>query len=91
MNAPLIQARGLTLAAAGRTLVHALDWQAAVGERWCVIGRNAAGKSTLLRALAGIGDTALHRGGEVRWLGRRPSAGRPPMRRPARLLAAAAQ
>jgi iron complex transport system ATP-binding protein len=24
------------------------------GERWCVIGRNAAGKSTLLRALAGV-------------------------------------
>jgi iron complex transport system ATP-binding protein len=70
VNAPLIQADGLTLVAAGRTLVHELDWQAAVGERWCVIGRNAAGKSTLLRALAGIGEAALHRRGEVRWLGR---------------------
>jgi iron complex transport system ATP-binding protein len=70
MNAPLIQAHGLTLTAAGRTLARELDWQAAVGERWCVIGRNAAGKSTLLRALAGIGDAALHRGGEVHWLGR---------------------
>ncbi len=70
MNAALIQVHGLTLAAAGRTLVHALDWQAAVGERWCVVGRNAAGKSTLLRALAGVGDAALHQGGEVRWLGR---------------------
>jgi iron complex transport system ATP-binding protein len=35
-----------------------------------VIGRNAAGKSTLLRTLAGIGEPALQRGGEVRWLGR---------------------
>lgn len=70
MNAALIQTRALTLAAAGRKLVHALDWQAAVGERWCVIGRNAAGKSTLLRALAGVGDAALHQGGEVCWLGR---------------------
>ena len=64
----------------------------AVGERWCVIGRNAAGKSTLLRALAGIGDAALHRGGEVRWLGRAaldwPAAD---AAQPARLLAAAAQ
>ena len=70
MKAPLVQTHGLTLAAAGRTLVRGLDWQAAVGERWCVIGRNAAGKSTLLRALAGVGDAALHRDGEVRWLGR---------------------
>ena len=44
----------MTLAAAGRTLVRELDWQARAGERWCVIGRNAAGKSTLLRALAGL-------------------------------------
>jgi iron complex transport system ATP-binding protein len=70
MTGPLIEARQLTLAAAGRTLVRALDWQAAVGQRWCVIGRNAAGKSTLLRALAGIGEKRLQRGGEVRWLGR---------------------
>lgn len=70
MTRPLIETRGLTLAAAGRTLVRALDWQASVGQRWCVIGRNAAGKSTLLRALAGIGEKHLRRGGEVCWLGR---------------------
>lgn len=70
MTPPLIETRALTLVAAGRELVHALDWQAALGERWCVIGRNAAGKSTLLRALAGVGDRALMRHGEVRWLGR---------------------
>ncbi len=69
-GAPLIEVRALTLAAAGRTLVQALDWRASVGERWCVIGRNAAGKSTLLRALAGIGEAALQRGGHVRWHGR---------------------
>ena len=65
-----METHALTLVAADRTLVNALDWRVAAGERWCVIGRNAAGKSTLLRALAGIGDPALHRGGEVRWLGR---------------------
>jgi iron complex transport system ATP-binding protein len=70
LTAPLIETRGLTLAAAGRTLVQSLDWQARIGERWCVIGRNAAGKSTLLRALAGIGDKRLRVEGDVRWLGR---------------------
>jgi iron complex transport system ATP-binding protein len=70
MTGPLIEARQLTLAAAGRTLVRTLDWQAAVGQCWCVIGRNAAGKSTLLRALAGLGEKRLQPGGEVCWLGR---------------------
>jgi iron complex transport system ATP-binding protein len=70
MNSPLLETRALTLAAAGRTLVRALDWHADVGERWCVIGRNAAGKSSLLRALAGVGEPALHRGGSVHWFGR---------------------
>jgi iron complex transport system ATP-binding protein len=74
MKAPIIETRALTLAAAGRTLVHSLDWQAAVGERWCVIGRNAAGKSTLLRTLAGIGEPALQRGGDVRWFDRSAGA-----------------
>jgi iron complex transport system ATP-binding protein len=74
MSAPLIETRALTLAAAGRTLVQALDWRAEVGERWCVIGRNAAGKSSLLRALAGVGEPALHRGGSVQWLGRASTA-----------------
>ena len=70
MSAPLIETRALTLAAADRTLVDALDWQAEIGQRWCVIGRNAAGKSSLLRALAGVGEAALHRAGQVCWLGR---------------------
>lgn len=70
MTPALVETRGLTLAAAGHTLLQALNWRARAGERWCVIGRNAAGKSTLLRALAGIGEPALQRGGEVRWLGR---------------------
>jgi iron complex transport system ATP-binding protein len=70
--APLVETRGLTLSAAGRTLVRGLDWCAQPGERWCVIGRNAAGKSTLLRALAGL--PVPHRSGTVHWLGREQSA-----------------
>jgi iron complex transport system ATP-binding protein len=63
----LLQTQGLTLAAAGRELVRALDWKVEPGQRWCVIGRNAAGKSTLLRALAGVGEVGVAQRGEVRW------------------------
>ena len=68
MSAPLLETRGLALQAAGRCLVAGLDWQVHAGERWCVIGRNAAGKSTLLRVLAGL--PVPQRSGEIRWLGR---------------------
>ena len=66
----LLATRALTLAAAGRELVRDLDWQIHPGQRWCVIGRNAAGKSTLLRALAGIGETTMAQRGHVHWQGR---------------------
>lgn len=68
----MIETRSLTLEAGGRSLVRDLAWRAREGERWCVIGRNAAGKSTLLRALAGLPVPA--RRGEVRWQGRDQAA-----------------
>ncbi|MGA0611834.1 ABC transporter ATP-binding protein [Caldimonas sp. KR1-144] len=67
-NAVLAETRGLTLWAGERCLVRGLDWRVQRGERWCVIGRNAVGKSTLLRALAGL--PVARREGEVAWLGR---------------------
>ena len=66
--APLLEARALTVRAAGRALVERLDWRVHAGERWCVIGRNGAGKSLVLRALAGLG--VPQRDGEVLWQGR---------------------
>lgn len=66
----LLSTHGLALAAAGRELLRALDWHVSAGQRWCVIGRNAAGKSTLLRALAGIGEPGVSQRGTVAWLGR---------------------
>jgi len=69
MNAaPLLETRALTLRAAGRLLVDGLAWRVHAGERWCVIGRNGAGKSLVLRALAGLG--VPERSGEVLWQGR---------------------
>lgn len=50
----MLDVQDLSLGAAGRRLVAHLGFSARPGERWCVIGRNAAGKSTLLRALAGL-------------------------------------
>ena len=72
---PLLETRGLGLRAAGRLLVQGLDWRVMPGQRWCVIGRNAAGKSTLLRALAGLKVPECE--GELRWLGR-PQSDWPP-------------
>lgn len=66
----LLQTCALTLAAAGRELVRHLDWQVEPGQRWCVIGRNAAGKSSLLRALAGVGEPGVAQRGDVMWHGR---------------------
>ena len=70
MSTALLATRALTLAAAGRELVHGLDWQVEPGQRWCVIGRNAAGKSTLLRALAGVSEVGVTQRGELHWQGR---------------------
>ena len=66
----LLETQALSLRAAGRLLVDGLNWQVCPGERWCVIGRNAAGKSTLLRALAGVSEVGVAQRGEVHWQGR---------------------
>jgi iron complex transport system ATP-binding protein len=68
LGAALLAAEALSLRSGDRLLVQGLDWQVRRGERWCVIGRNASGKSTLLRALAGLDVPS--RSGSVRWLGR---------------------
>ena len=64
----LLRTEGLSLHAAGRCLLRDLDWQALPGQRWCLIGRNAAGKSTLLRALVGL--SVPQREGQISWQGR---------------------
>lgn len=70
---PLAACVGLTLRRPGTSrdaalpLITRLDWRIAAGQRWAVIGRNAAGKSTLLRTLAGLQPPAE---GQVLWSGR---------------------
>jgi iron complex transport system ATP-binding protein len=53
-----LAARGLTLTVPGRTLGKALDLTLAPGQCWALLGRNGAGKSSLLLALAGLSRAA---------------------------------
>jgi zinc transport system ATP-binding protein len=51
---PLIEARALTVRAAGRVLLREVDLHVESGEIVTLIGPNGAGKTTLVRALLGI-------------------------------------
>jgi iron complex transport system ATP-binding protein len=55
MQAPL-QTNALGLQVAGRDLLCELTWTVGAGECWCLIGRNGAGKTSLLRTIAGVRD-----------------------------------
>ena len=64
----------------GRPLAPVGDWTIAGGSRWVVRGRSGVGKSTLLRAIAGIwpegaGEIALPRDARVMFLPQRPYLG----------------
>jgi iron complex transport system ATP-binding protein len=59
----MLSVQHLHLRVQGRSLVSDLSFEAQPGQRWAVIGRNAVGKTTLLRALAGLG--APRAGGQV--------------------------
>ncbi len=45
---------GLNLTRAGRPVLKAIRWRIRPGERWVVMGENGAGKTQLLKVLAGI-------------------------------------
>src|SRR5262245_59988432 len=51
-DAPLLRAEGLRLGYDGRTVVDGLDLEIPPGQVSVIVGANACGKSTLLRALA---------------------------------------
>jgi iron complex transport system ATP-binding protein len=61
-----LEARGLSVGRGGRPVLEAVDLTVAAGERLALLGLNGCGKTTLLRALAGL-DPPL--GGEIRWDG----------------------
>nr|WP_315475508.1 ABC transporter ATP-binding protein [uncultured Undibacterium sp.] len=53
----VLSTHALTLKAGDKILLANLDWQVQAGECWCVIGRNGAGKSSLLRCIASLRDS----------------------------------
>jgi len=50
----LLTARGLTVSFGAISVLHQVDMAVAAGDRIAVVGPNGVGKSTLLRALAGL-------------------------------------
>ena len=67
MNAPLLEAKDLSLRAGGRTLVRELNFCLGAGEVWCMLGPNGAGKSTFLHTAVGLREP---QGGAMRLAGK---------------------
>jgi len=61
MSAPLLAARGLDILAGERALVRGLDLDVRTGECIALLGRNGAGKTLTLHALAGLQRIAAGR------------------------------
>ena len=66
--APLLETENLRVAIAGRVLVDSLTMSIAPGQCWAIVGRNGAGKTSLLRTLAGLAAPAE---GAINYAGRR--------------------
>lgn len=50
----MLETRELAVGAGKRVLVDGLGWQVGQGEFWCILGRNGAGKSSLLQVVSGL-------------------------------------
>ena len=61
-----LEVRALSCIRADRLIFEALDFTARAGEVWQVTGANGAGKTSLLRLLAGLGTPAA---GTLHWCG----------------------
>ena len=80
MNIPLLEARALTVAIAGKIVCRNLDLRLAAGDCLALLGPNGIGKTTLLHTLAGLRAPArgeiLLDGRPIRSLSRRRIAQR---------------
>jgi iron complex transport system ATP-binding protein len=54
----MLTTQQLCISAGQRSLVTGLNWQVKRGEFWCVLGKNGAGKTSLLHTLAGAASPA---------------------------------
>ncbi len=64
----ILETKSLRLEVPSKVLIDRLDWVVREGERWCLIGRNGAGKSSLLKAITGISDLKYQ--GSIQWMGK---------------------
>ena len=55
----MLRAEGLKLSIGGRELISALELSLAPGQCWALLGRNGAGKTSLILALAGLRSPQL--------------------------------
>ncbi len=63
----ILETKSLHLEVPSKILIDRLDWVVREGERWCLIGRNGAGKSSLIKAITGISE--LRYQGSIQWMG----------------------
>jgi molybdate transport system ATP-binding protein len=49
-----VELRQVSLKRGARRVLHAIDWRVTTGQRWALIGGNGAGKTQLLKLLAGL-------------------------------------
>ncbi|MFL9924883.1 ABC transporter ATP-binding protein [Herbaspirillum lusitanum] len=54
----LLRTGQLRIQHAQRPLIEALNWEVSAGQFWCVLGRNGAGKTSLLNVVAGLAQPA---------------------------------
>lgn len=73
-QAPLLEVEGLHVAYGKAEVVHGVDFQVQAGEFVVLLGRNGAGKSTILHAVSGL---IPKRAGRVRFSGRDVSQSSP--------------
>jgi energy-coupling factor transport system ATP-binding protein len=66
-----LDVEGLTVSLGGQTILRDLSFSAEMGQVLAIVGRNGVGKTTLLRALAGLQE----HGGSIRVNGARPELG----------------
>ena len=77
---PALAVRGAGITFGGRPLFTGIDFAIIPGERICLVGRNGTGKSTLLKALAGLidldaGDRFVQPGVRAAYLPQDPDLG----------------
>src|SRR6202035_1472058 len=80
MAPPLIQLKDIALTFGGTPLLSGVELSVSSAERVCLIGRNASGKSTLLKIAAGLveadsGSRFVQPGASIRYLPQEPDFG----------------